>query len=132
MKCCKCGIKLTRKDAKKLKDGKYCKKCYIEKRNKNREYLKRNILGIKKRIKPEERFLPLKKEKKVQNYLTLDEKHLIFSSSIKKGMNGEEAGKRVKDLVNYLRELRTKVKEDKISNRELNERFKEEFGKLIR
>ena len=43
MKCCKCEIKLRKKDAKRLKDGKYCKKCYVEKRNKNREYLKRSI-----------------------------------------------------------------------------------------
>ena len=48
--CDKCGEKVRRfKDLKKVNEGYLCPKCIRENRAKRREFLRRNILGIRKR-----------------------------------------------------------------------------------
>ena len=154
--CDGCGIKVRRfKVLKKLNGGYYCSKCVIKKRKEHREFLKRKVLGIRKRkdIMKEckERKEKEKNLRKIVSskpniksiksigirvsalgiYLTKNEKLVLYKKLIKKGLTGAESNKRIKNLINQMKLVKEKIKETTKTKEELNKRFKEEFAKLV-
>lgn len=63
-------------------------------------------------------------------YLTKEEKQILFKKYCLNGLNPEEANKKVKQRVEFLSKLVQKLRAEKKSEKEINERFKEEFAKL--
>lgn len=149
IKCSKCPTKVSKlKYLKKLKDGYFCKNCIKEKRQKHREYLKRDILGIRKRtklvkewaekrknqiIKP--KIKPIKQPKvKISVlgiYLTREERQVLYKKYIGLGLSPTEASSKVNNVSNKMKELVEKLRNKKKSEQEISKRFKEEFAKLI-
>lgn len=77
-------------------------------------------------------YLPLQRERKVGNcYLTRFEKQILFKKYIKNGLDHEEANKKVKTIVKYLQDYRDKLKYKKMSDKDINMKFREEFAKLL-
>jgi len=162
LKCDICGIKVDKlKRLKKLNGGFYCKKCEQKKREEHREFLRRNVLGIKKRKELKKIWEKKRKEKeaakekqfiKKQNiqekpiikgakvkiktrqvhcYLTHDERGFIFKKMLKQGFPEEECKERVSSMVKYLKDYVKGLREQKKKEQEVSRRFNEEFARLI-
>ena len=152
-KCCKCEESFpSRKGLKKLNEGYFCKGCHKEKRANHREYLKRDVLGIKKREELEKEweekrrakamekpkiFTPgiksIKKKPRISSlgmYITKEEKKERYLSFIRMGMSSDEANKRIKNICEKMSELKAELKNEVNSKEELNKRFKESFEEL--
>ncbi len=125
-----CGFISDRlKDFKKCNSGFYCKKHYAEKMKKHREYLKRDVLGIrtrKQQIKDWEEARKLKESRKkivsprlpkipgsklnrpspkispLGMWLTKDERKVLYFKYINQGMDSREANKKLKESVEFL------------------------------
>lgn len=61
-----------------------------------------------------------------------EERQFLFRKFVKKGMSGEEADTRIKTIENTLHELVMKLRKQKMSERDINARFKKEFAKLCK
>ncbi|KKM06105.1 hypothetical protein LCGC14_1747250, partial [marine sediment metagenome] len=48
-KCRTCGIEKSKRDTKKINNQRICKSCLKKRRYKHREFIKRDVLGIRKR-----------------------------------------------------------------------------------
>jgi len=152
LNCDKCGERVRRFKFLKKSKGEYlCKKCVKENRKNHREFLRRKVIGMRKRRSPEE----VKKEQKRLNkinkssipkietktkgqkintlglYLSRNERLVLYKQLLKNGLNSGQANKRInnlsKEMSNQLKKLRYEVKSDK----ELNIRFKEKFAELM-
>ncbi len=151
--CEKCGKDVRRfKNLKKI-GGKYiCNGCDKENRKNHREFLKRKVIGIRKRRSSEE----VKEEQKKLNriyksiipeietktkrqkinslnlYLSKNERLVLYKQLLRNGLNSKQANKRIdnlsEEMSNHLKKLRCEVKSDE----ELNKRFKEKFAELIK
>ena len=151
--CEECNKAVKRfRDLKKI-GGKYiCKECVRKRRKKHREFLRRDIIKIRKRRSPEE----IKEEQKKLNkiyksiipkiespkakrqkinklglYLSKNERLVLYKQLLRNGSNSKQANERIDNLnnemSNHLKKLRYEVKSD----RELNIRFKEKFAELM-
>jgi hypothetical protein len=141
--CNKCNKVKKVKKATKINGSIFCPECMIEKRKEHRDFLKHEILGIKRRCDLEKEWANKRKEKanapvicvaKPKFYFSISgvERQILFKKYLKSGLSYEESDRKVKCTCNYLQdlmaELRLKIKDTK----ELNIRFKEEFAKLLR
>ena len=159
--CDKCGRKVLRfKHLKKVNEGYLCKECIRENRKDHREFLKRDILGIRKRSdllkewaakretrKEEQERLrkiygdakpQIKKPKedrlKINTlglYLTKNEKLVLYKKLVHSGLSSEEANKRINNLSEQMKTLIEKLRNEVDTQEELNIKFKEGFAKLI-
>lgn len=148
-KCNKCGFEVAKpKHLKKINSlGKVCTKCARENRLKKREYVKRNVAGIRKRsdilkeaaekrkqrklIKPEIKSIKHKpKISALGLYLTKNEKTFLYKN-LSKRIGEKEAKQRINNLITQMQEIKLRLKEEPLSAKELNKRFKEEFNKLL-
>lgn len=67
------------------------------------------------------------------NYtLTLDEKQFLLRKYMKKGLDFKDAKKKVSENQEFLRDVVKRLKQKKLSDKELNKRFRKEFEKLCR
>ncbi len=155
-KCCKCSNESDKlKHFKRINHKLYCPECYKKKREDRKEFIKRDVAGIRKRediikeaserrknTKPpivrdswkEKSIFPRNSKKGSKNmsiYLTRNEKQFLFGKYIKAGYSPEGADKKVKNDVRYLNDFLTRLKETKKQKEEVNNRFKEEFAKLL-
>ena len=69
--------------------------------------------------------------KKIHFYLTLEEKQFLFKKYYLKGLDSDSIEQRLKEDIEYLRNYLKGMREQEISDEELNIKFKEEFAKLI-
>lgn len=150
-----CGQEVTkRKHLKRLNDGEFCEKCVRQRRKAHREYLKREVLHIRKRsdllkewtekrrLREEElKNLPTKpkvngaKVKQVSRqlhfYITKDEREFLWRKYVQMGINPINANERIKRDVKFLQDLVTKLREQNKAEVDINKTFKEEFAKLL-
>ncbi len=153
LNCDKCGLGVRKeKFLKRLNGGSYCTKCCIEKRAEHREFLKRDVLGIRKREDLKKEWAAKRKEKgiaktnapkikgqKIQRrktsslglFITLDEKKVLFLKYIKKGFDQKEAGNKVKLICKKMSELLEKLRKTKKNEAEINTAFKEKFARMV-
>jgi len=149
--CFKCHKKDRQKNLKKLNEGLCCSHCQKELRKNHREFLKRNILHIRKRedlmkewqIKREQRknISKIKGSKDTSriprtNYyaglwLTKIEKYIIYKKYSTMGWDNEKIKNRYEEIRKIFEERMVKLKEQKKTDEEINKTFKEEFAKLI-
>lgn len=141
-RCSVCSLEKRRKHLKRVNGGWFCASCISKKRKENREYLKRNVLGIRKRSellkewKEKMESSPPKinnsKENKQQpHYLSMQEKQFLFKKYRLLGMDYEEADKKIKRDIKYLSNFVKKLREQEKSEKEIGIRFKEAFARLI-
>ena len=144
-----CGNKFKKKQLKRLPSGWFCDVCYRKKREEHREYLKRDILGIRKRAdllkeweqkRNQRMFLPKIKGSKDQAinkrtnpfkgiWLTKLEKYIIFKKY--RHLGEDFARNKLEEINNTFEKMIDKWREEKKTNEEININFKEEFAKLI-
>lgn len=144
--CNQCNIEYSRKDLKRINGNWLCKDCYKKRKEERREYLKREILGIRKREDLEKEWRERKKQNpkpiirgakeikiscNLHNYLTKEEKQFLFRKYLNKGLPEEEADKKIREDARFLQNLVEEMKQKKKSEEEINRIFKEEFAKLI-
>lgn len=142
--CSQCGFEDKWKKLIRLNGGWICKPCHRERKKEHREYLKRDVLGIRKiedvrkeaeeKRKEKKNFVPFIKGSKEKNpyvgiYITRTEKDIIFRKYSHLGWDYAE--KKVEEIVKHLNNLKQKWKDEKLEREEVNIRFKEEFAKLI-
>jgi len=140
--CSICGKEYERKNLKKIRNIFYCSSCYIKKRKEHREFLKRDILEIRKRSdlekewkeKRENQPLIIKgsKVKKVSAqfhpYLTRDEKKFLYKKYFAQGLNSITINNKIS---NHIKSSIYILKQENIENKNINENFKEGYLKLV-
>lgn len=145
-KCDDCGIEVNRlKDLKKMNAGFFCSKCYSKRRKAHREYIKRDICGIRKRSDLEKewaekrKFQPPKikgemgiriKSSNYFFYLTKAERQLLWKKFIKMGLPDIQADRRIKQITLHLQALVINLRNKNKTEIEISNKFKEEFAKL--
>ena len=154
--CCKCLKKFTKKEIKQVPSGIYCKVCYADKRKEKRNYLLHDVAGVKRRSELEQEWKRKReikednlrnkiaepkirnarvKQKKVSalgQYLTRYEKALLYTKYTSMGMTSDEANKKIKSIVEHISNLVKGLRAQDKSEKEINNKFKEEFAKLCR
>lgn len=146
--CDKCKKKGKQRLLKNIKDGWYCKSCQGIFRQEHREFLKRDVIGIRKRsdlikeweIKRKERELISPKIKgsisrsnsnQLHFYITRDEREFLYRKYIHLGMNPINVEEKIERDVKFLSELIKRLREQKKTDEDINKTFKEQFAKLI-
>lgn len=155
--CNRCPKRDSPKNLKKIGREWVCKNCYRKGKKKHREFLKRDILGIRKREDMVKEWAEKRKQrereekeraklvqvpkikgakkraysKRFHLYITSIEKQVLYRKYTSQGLDSITAGKKVKDTIT---QINTKVKEwyeAKLTDKIINEKFKEEFAQLI-
>lgn len=147
--CGTCHKHKPRREIKRINKEIVCNSCKKERRLKHREFLKRDILGIRKRSdlvkeweekrKNQPRLPPkIRGQKKTGRgsknpylgiYLTSVEKYIIYK---KYAHLGEDFAKeRLHKITEHFNQMITQCKEKERTDEEINKTFKEEFAKLI-
>jgi len=86
----------------------------------------------KRRNKPvKSNLLPIKEKIRTFSYLSLEEKRLLYKKYLKQGYNPETSNLKIKKCVDYMTNLREKLRMNKVPEEKILNRFKEEFAKLI-
>lgn len=159
--CGTCHIEKPKRDTKKINKKIICNLCIKKRRDKHKEFIKRDILGIRKRKDLLKEWKQKRKEKEEQippkikgsnieklrsdiikrlsrkgswyafGYLTKVEKLVLYKKYVSQGMNPETASIKIKRDVKYLSEFVEKLRNKKKSDEEIGKKFKEEFAKLI-
>lgn len=157
--CTKCE-KQTNKRLKRIRGMWLCPDCYKGVRNERRaenlkQLKKEGVIGLNAqeqharclvegyaRDKEKPRNLRIKGSKKDAGkakgrvsqlglYLTFGEKKVLLTKYMKEGSTYEEAKQKVNERVKDMQELTLKLREQKKSEAEIKETFKEEFNKLM-
>jgi len=147
------------KKLKKVNEGFLCGKCRRENRDNHREFLRREVLGIRKRSdilkewaekrklrknivgkvkvsKPE-----IKKPKEDSSrintlglYLTKDERLFLYKKLVQgeNPLSSEEANKRIKNLTEQMKILIEELRNKVKTQEEFKKRFNEGFARLIK
>ncbi len=151
--CGTCRKKKTRREVKIISKIVTCRPCLKERRAKHREYLKRDICGIRKRSdlvkewaekrKNQERLnkqLPPKiKGQKKKGWGSINPYRGIYLSSVEKQiiykkyahLGSDFAKERLHKITEHFNQMIAKKKEEGKTTEEINRTFKEEFSKLI-
>ena len=144
--CGTCHIEKPKRDIKRINHQIICKSCIKKARYKHREFLKRDILGIRKRNATPPKIKGSNIEKLssdiikrqsrkgswyVFGYLTKVEKLVLYKKYVSQGVNPETANMKIKRDVKYLSEFVEKLRNKKKSDEEIGKKFKEELHKLI-
>ena len=141
-----CGQAVSkRKHLQSLKDGEFCDKCVQERRREHREFLKREVLHIRKRSDLKKEWaekrrlmesLPKVNGSKTSSrplhfYITKNEKDFLWRKYVQMGLNPLNANERIKKDVKFLQDLVVKLREQKKEEVDINSEFKEAFSKMI-
>lgn len=143
-----CGLKEKQKNLRRINGSWICKKCYSKKRKDRREFIKRNVAGIRRReeILKEAR----KKREQKQNiphiknskdksinkrrnpykgiWLTKEEKKVIYFKY--KDKSSKFINKKYNEIKNQFENLINQWRKEKINEEEMDLRFKEHFAQL--
>ncbi len=158
--CDKCRAKVSSpKKLKKVNEGYLCSKCIKKNRDKHREFLRRDILGIRKREDIVKEWAEKRKEREKEQerlrkiygdakpqiksikkggakisslsiYITKNEKLVLYKKLVHDGLSSDEANERIKLLSSEMENVRKELKNEVKTQEEFNRRFKEEFAKL--
>ena len=151
LECNTCHLKKARREIKRIGAIWRCKKCISKKRWENREYLKRDVLHIRKRTDLVKEWIEKRNlrqlipkiqgskdtsRKNTTNYykglwLTKIEKDIIYKKYSSLGYSPEEIHKKYEEIRSIFEKMQNKLKEEKKTNEEISNRFKEEFSKLV-
>lgn len=142
--CCECEAQYPQKSLKRIQKQWLCFSCAREIRLEKREFIKRAVVGIRKRedlmaewkAKRENKVPKMQGEKarvktRNNNYLSFVEKQVLYKKYIRMGMDSEEADKKIKRDIKHLKELVERLREKKKSEEQISLKFKEEFSKLV-
>lgn len=146
--CDTCKKEFPKKELKRLPNEWRCKICQRKKIKEKREFLKRKVLGIRKRSDLEKEWKKTREErenkipkikgsiKRVSNknslpYLTKTEKHFLYLKHSQNGLTPQEARERIQKDIKHINKMIYTWKQENIEDKEINRRFKEEFTKLI-
>ena len=152
--CGTCHLEKSKRDIKRINHEIICNFCFKERRKNHREFLKRDILGIRKRkdlvkeweakrklreaIAKEMPIIPKIKGEKIKKvsrqlhfYITKDERKFLFKKYILQGLDYDLIKEKIKRDIEYLSNLIRKLREKDKLEEEINKIFKEEFSKLI-
>ncbi len=148
-KCDDCGKEGKIRNMRRRKDGIYCHKCSLKNSKcimpnlsgkipksymppKKKEVVKKKRVWKKKSVKPKIKgSKKVIKSKRVHQFITKDEKYLIYLKCVKKlGMSGSEARKRIEKLCEDMRELAIKLRRKIKDEQELDKKFKAEFARM--
>lgn len=150
LECGTCHKKYLSKKIKRIRNEWKCKECIKEWRKENREFLKRKILGIRKKSdllkewkEKREQINNLPKingakvkgtkigRKQVHLYITSAEKQVLYKKYISEGLDFEMANIKVKETCENVVNLIELWKNKSFTDEEINRRFREEFAKLL-
>lgn len=132
--CDKCERQIEFKKLKKIRGKYFCKKCAKKNREKRREETinesgeKEELKKLDRKIKNEyeKRYRDKKrieeppkikgskldkKKEKSSAYIPFEERQVLFGILIKRGMDGEEVKKRIKDLIEQQKQIRESMKQ---------------------
>lgn len=157
--CDKCRRKVPKlKYLKKVNEGYLCRDCIRENRAKHREFLKRDVLGIRKRSdllkewaakrklresivgkigtskpqikRPKEDTLRINT---LGLYLTKDERLFLYKKLVQgeNPLSSEEANKRIKNLTEQMKTLIEDLRNKVKTQGEFKKRFDEGFARLV-
>jgi hypothetical protein len=147
--CETCHLIKPKSEIKRIGNELICCSCWRDRRDKKREHLKRDVLGIRKRtdllaeweakreecdklrkiVIPKINGSIIKEIKQKHYYLTSIEKYFLWKKYLEQGLDNEEIKIKIKNDVNYLNNFIDKQKDEPEEN--LNKKFKEEFSKMI-
>ena len=157
--CDKCGLEVAKlKYLKKVNEGYLCKNCIRENRAKHREFLIRNVLGIRKREDLEKEWAEKRKARQEEQerlrkiygdhkpgiksikskgrkisslgiYITKNEKLVLYKKLVHSGLSSDEANERIKLLSEEMSRVKEELKQEVKTQEEFNKRFKEDFAK---
>jgi hypothetical protein len=142
--CSVCEKDYPRRDVKIINKTVTCNGCVRKKRKEHREFLRKEIIKVRKRrtreelerekgIKPPK--MKGKKEIKVSRnvhfYITKEEKGVLYRKYESQGLNPQEVNKKVKFICEKMQEFVNKLREKKLRDEEISTKFREEFAKLI-
>jgi len=146
-KCCKCKRQLPRKKLRKLREGYYCLSCQAKKRKENRLKLRDLLIKdglMKKRRTKEElpKIKPTKEKQKKLNkkqvkkklrtlFISKDEKNVLYQTFKNKGLTSQQSNERIKKLCLQMEIVKEKLNNENLGEKEMNEKFLEEYNKLI-
>jgi len=142
IKCNGCGNIVPVRKLKKINGGLLCPDCVRKKRKKHREFLLRDVIGVRKRSNLEKewkkerdklnKFYQPKIRDKVMKGMNLsrDEKNFLYRNCRKNGLTIDESRERMNNLTIKLKKLVKKLRKKKVTEEEINRRFKEEFARL--
>lgn len=155
--CDSCGKSTPRKQTKKIKKKYLCLECYRENRLKRRkentqERIKERIKErrIERTIKetrkcaevgnmqktskndiPKIKGSKIKRRKNQVHSISSQEKYALFKILINRGMDGKEAGERIKELIEAQSNLRIELKKQNKTNEEINDEIKIKQQELL-
>lgn len=156
-KCEECKIEYRSKSLRKRRERLLCHRCERkeltlvpaidpqrsiktmerkEKKKQEKDRLKQ-IKKIKKKKLKEKDEVPKIKGSKLKtvnnyhNYITTDEKRLLYKKYIQLGYDEQSASEKVNKVCNFLSELVSRLREKKLEEENVNLRFKEEWAKLV-
>lgn len=131
-------------EEQKLEEQRLIKNKYEkENREKNREKINKYQREYKKKHKKIKIIKPIKekpiikgakiKKRYFNTGLCLNkiEKQLLFKKYLSLGYSYSESDKKVKEINDYLKNLKDRLKKESKSEEEFNNKFKEEFAKLL-
>lgn len=132
-----CGIEITRKKGVYINKIWRCKNCHKKKKAAHREFLKREVCGIRKRSPNGTRKgVPIIKGVKEKRIIppmgfTFEERQFLFKKYIKSGLSKDEINIKIQKDIDYIKELVNKLRTQQTPEENLNKKFKEEFAKLV-
>ena len=122
--------------------SKFCSKCISKKREENREFIKREVLGIRKRSDLVKEWAEKRKlymsnipnKDAYRPYLSISkvERQILWKKYCQEGLSYDEADWKVKSTMAYLKNLMVDLKAEIKSEEDLGIKFREEFAKLLR
>jgi len=155
VKCDYCSKEEIYTKMKRINGNWRCEKCVIRKRKENREHLKRDVLGIRKRSDLEKEWKIKREEseklrkiieskapkikgqkikrvcKQLHFYLTSVEKQFLYRKYQTMGLSNQEMKERIENDSKFLNDLVKELREKNKTEDEISNKFKEEFSKLI-
>jgi hypothetical protein len=150
--CGKCHKEKPKREMRRINNILICKDCYKEGKKEHREFLKRQVLGIRKRKDLLEEWKQKRKERemyqfpKINNsnkkrlgkgsayifcYLTKVEKQFLYKKYTSEGLDPERVKEKIEANIIHLSDLVRKLMKQNKLKEEINRKFKEEFAKLI-
>jgi hypothetical protein len=142
IKCSGCKLEKPAKHSKRLNGGLFCADCALKKRHEHREFLKREICGIRKRSDLEKEWIELRKKResmplspnRTYNCFSISkiERQILWKKYCREGLSYEEANKTIKLNLKYLHTLMEELRLKGKAEQDLKVKFNEEFAKLLR
>jgi len=149
--CVECNEEFPKNEIKRINKKWICVFCWRKNRDNKRDHLLHTIGGVRRKediikeakekrkrifqrvkraVLPAIKSIKRKKWAPLGISLTLIERQLLFRKYCSNGLSHQDADKKVKERVKFLKDLVQRLREKRKSEEEINKIFKEEFAKL--